>query len=116
MKGLSRVFVIGPAGAILICSLGSLRAGQRTRSCAGAEIEAFRNQALPLWAGNITSKTEWRACARGIDPWNPEIRVCVTKFYDGDVSADFAQARGTKLSEQFCSLNLRIVNPCLSHS
>ena len=106
MRTRSAIIVPSVAAAILMCVVQDHGAGQETSSCADPEgIQVFRNQALPLWAGTLTPETEWRACARVIDPWSPEMRVCVTKPYRGHASADFTQARGNKLSDQFCRLS-----------
>jgi hypothetical protein len=109
MKNQLTVLAVGVVGAALLCTLQG-KGTQETPSCSAAKAEVFRNEALPVWTGNLTWDVQWRACARVVDPWSPERRICVTRHYDGRASADFAIAQGGKLSDQFCSLRASFPN------
>ncbi len=90
-----------------------LTRGQDTRSpqndrsstsCRGEDIIRFVDGALPLWSGPLREQTEWRACARIIEPSQPERRFCIAKEYDKSLHAEYAIAKGVSLHDQFCKL------------
>jgi hypothetical protein len=104
MKTSLKLLIVGAVGLTLWCAPLEQSAGEEGSCSNSRDVIEFRDKVLPLWAGNVTEQTEWRACARIIDPWQPEVRVCVSKFYDGQVAADYAAAQDSELSDQFCKL------------
>lgn len=101
---------IAPA-IIAVSVLGSsLALGQTTAQennaapCHSEKAYRFRDLVMPLWFGELTNAVEWRACSRVLDPSAPEKRLCISKFYDGHVTADYMQATNSRLYDQGCQL------------
>jgi len=80
--------------------------GQETAAtpCHSEKANEFRDRVMPLWSGEVANNVDWRACARVLDPSAPEKRLCISKLYDGRVTADYMQAKNTRLYDQGCQL------------
>lgn len=114
MKNLFKAAAVVATVMGFMCVQRGRGAPQTTPSSPTDDINAFREQAMPAWSGNLERTTEWRACARVIDPWHPETRICLSKSYGGHVSADYVAAQGAKLSDQFLKLREAFPSVALS--
>ncbi len=93
------------AVAIALCLVVEATAQSRKEKddeCSHAQRQTFRERFMPLWFGEVAPDVKWRTCIRKIAPWEPETRVCITKYFDGHAVADYTAATSTSLWNQAC--------------